>query len=70
MIEETEDEFENSEILTGFLCPVIRGGKVQNLDLLQLTSSELEQYASENPNKGWMMAKALVIWIKKNVSRE
>ena len=52
---------------TGMYIRTLRDGKWQNLDIAELTDSELDQLEEQQPFRGWLWTKALARWIRDNV---
>jgi hypothetical protein len=53
--------------MTGAFVRVYRDGKWRNVEFDQLTDSEMDKVANDDPEKGWMWAKFFAKWIRDNI---
>lgn len=52
--------------MTGAYIRVLRNGHWENIEIDQMTDDELDKFASEFPERGWMWAKFLARFIRNN----
>ena len=53
--------------MTGAYIKIKRNNKWKNIEIDQLTATELDQLAADFPSDGWKWAKFLAQWIQKTI---